>query len=579
MRGSLLLLLTAAMVLPAGEVRPQSAPLIPRRNYIDEHVFGRMERDRIPHTPLADDVEFFRRVSLDLTGRLPEPEAIRKFTADTDPAKREKLIDEIMATRFGRQIEKLRTPFIDRWAYFFGELFRNGLAQQGMGRNPFHDYIYDSLLLNIPYDEMVREMLTAKSTSNWRDGPSNLLVRDHVDAANDFEGINNEDSYDEMAITTSRLFLGVNLECISCHDGSGHLEKINLWLANHNRTDLWRQASFFSRTRVFRAYSIGQEYAVLDDGKGYDLKSKSVVRMQRYPADVSPHFLLTGESPAAEENWRSAYARMVTSSPQFARTTVNLIWAELMGMGIVDPPLDFDLARQDPNNPPPAPWTLQPSNPELLEALARDFTAHHYDLRYLIRLIVTSSAYQLSSQFPGEWNERYASYFARRVMRRLSPEQVCDAIQQATGVFDEIPIAGTTGKVHRVMETRSPEDIAGEKLKPMQHLLIAFGQNNRDKGERETGGSTVQASVLMNSEFVKNRIHPAPGNRAGKLLSHEPPLPNEEIVEDMFLAFLSRFPRTDEKKVGVDILEKFHSQGLEDLAWSLINKPEFILNH
>jgi hypothetical protein len=443
----------------------------------------------------------------------------------------------------------------------------------------FHDYIYDNLLLNLPYDEMVREMLTAKTRSNWRDGPSNLLVRDHVDGVKDFEGINDEDTYDEIAVTTTRLFLGVNLECISCHDGAKHLEKINLWLAAHKRTDVWRQASFFSHSRVFRPYSIGQEFAVMDDGTGYDLKSKSVVRMARYPADVSPRFLLTGEQPAAAENWRAAYARMITSHPQFARATVNLIWAELMGTGIVDPPFDFDLARQDPKNPPPAPWTLQPSNPELLDALARDFTAHHYDLRYLIRLIVTSNAYQLSSRFPGEWNERYSSYFARRVTRRMSPEQICDAVQQATGVFDEIPIAGTTAKVHRVMETRSPEDIGGEKLKPMQHVLIAFGQNNRDKGERETGGSTVQASVLMNSEFVKSRIHPSPANRMGQLLAHNPPLENGAMVDEMFLAFLSRYPIATEKRAAVESLEKYHSQGLEDLAWSLINRPEFILNH
>ena len=101
----------------------------------------------------------------------------------------------------------------------------------------------------------------------------------------------------------------------------------------------------------------------------------------------------------------------------------------------------------------------------------------------------------------------------------------------------------------------------------------------RDKGERETGGSTVQASVLMNSQFVKSRIHPTPANRLGELLAHEPPLPNEQIVEEMFLAFLSRFPEPGEKTAGVEVLQQFHAQGLEDLAWSLINKPEFIVNH
>ncbi|HWB97121.1 MAG TPA: DUF1553 domain-containing protein [Bryobacteraceae bacterium] len=572
-------LLVLGLLLAAASPLFGGTPDIVRRNYIDELVLGKMQRDHVPHAPLSGDTEFLRRITLDLTGRLPEPEAIRKFTADQDPSKREKLIDGMMATKFGLQIEKLRTPFIDRWAYFFGELFRNGTAQQGMGRNMFHDYIYDSLLLNLPYNEMVEEMITAKTRSNWRDGPSNLLIRDHVDGVKDFEGINDEDSYDEMAITTTKLFLGVNLECISCHDGARHLEKINLWLAQRKRTDLWRQASFFSRSRVFRPYSIGQEFGLLDDGTGYDLKSKSVVRMERYPADVSPHFLLTGEQPAQGQNWRAAYARMITSNAQFPRTIVNLIWAELMGAGIVDPPLDFDLARQDPKNPPPAPWTLQPSNPELLDALAKDFVEHHYDLRYLIRTIVTSSTYQLSSHFEGEWKERYGSYFARHTVRRLSPEQVCDAIQSATGVFEEIPIAGTTGKVSRVMQSRSPEDLSGEKLKPMQHLLIAFGQNNRDKGEKETGGSTVQASVLMNSQFVKSRIRPSAENRMGKLLAHNPPLSNGEIVEEMFLAFCSRYPNPEEKKAGIEVLEKYHDQGLEDLAWSLVNKAEFILNN
>ncbi|MGI8988341.1 MAG: DUF1553 domain-containing protein [Bryobacteraceae bacterium] len=518
---------------------------------------------------MSSDTEFLRRITLDLTGRLPEPDVIRKFVADKESGKRDKLVDEIMATRFGLQIEKLRTPFMDRWAYFFGELFRNGTAQQGLGRNMFHDYIYDSLLLNLPYNEMVNEMITARTRSNWRDGSSNLLVRDHVDGVKDFEGINNEDSYDEMAITTTKLFLGINIECVSCHDGKAHLEKINGGLSKLKRADLWRQASFFSKTRVFRPYSIGQEFAVLDDGKGYDLKSKSVVRMERYPADVSPRFILTGEEPNPGENWRVAYARMLTSHPQFARAIVNLIWAELMGVGIVDPPLEFDMARQD----------TQPSNPELLDALAKDFVAHNYDLRHLIRTIVTSSTYQLSSRFDGEWKDSYAPYFGRRFIRRLSPEMICDAIQQAVDVFDDIPVVGTTIKVNRVMQTRSPEDIGGDKLKPMLHLLVSFGQNNRDKGAKETNGSTVQASVLMNSQFVKDRIKPTEKNRMGKLMAHNPPLSNEEIIDEMFLAFLSRWPKTAEKKVALESLEKYHAQALEDLAWGLVNTVDFVFDY
>ncbi len=543
--------------------------VVPEKNFIDRFIFDRMKRDNIPHAGLSPDTEFFRRIHLDLTGRLPDPAAIRKFVADKDPAKRDKVIEELMATKFGFQLAKIQTPFLDRWSYFFGELFRNGTAQQGTGRNVFHDYLYDSLMLKVPYDQLVTEMITAKTRSNWQDGPSNLLVRDHVDGAKDVEGVNNEDGFDEMAITTSRLFLGINLECVSCHDGKGHLEKINTGLAKIKRVEMWRQASFFSKTRVFRPYSISQEFAVQDDYPGYDLSSKSVVRMQRYKADINPRFILTGEEPRPGENWRAAYARMLTSHPQFARATVNLIWAELMGVGIVDPPLDFDLAKQD----------TQPSNPELLDALAKDFVEHRYDLRYLIQTIVTSNAYQLSSGFNGEWKDSYAPYFARHFIRRLSPEMICDAIQQSTDVFEEIPIAGTSIKVQRVIQTRSPEDLGGAKLRSMVHLLTSFGQNNRDKGEKETTGSTVQASVLLNSPFVKERIKPGRPNRIGKLMQSDPPKSNEEIVDEMFLAFLARWPNAAEKKTAIESLEKYHGQGLEDLAWGLINKVEFVFNY
>ncbi len=543
--------------------------VIPEKNFIDKFIFERMKRDKIPHAGLSSDPEFFRRIQLDLTGRLPEPAVIRAFVADKDPAKRDKVIEELMATKFGLQLAKIQTPFLDRWSYFFGELFRNGTAQQGMGRNVFHDYLYDSLMLRVPYDQIVTEMITAKTRSNWQDGPSNLLVRDHVDGAKDLEGVNNEDGFDEMAITTSRLFLGINLECVSCHDGKGHLEKINTGLAKLKRVEMWRQASFFSKTRVFRPYSISQEFGVQDNYPGYNLKSKSVVRMQRYQADIQPRFILTGEEPLPGENWRSAYARMLTSHPQFARATVNLIWAELMGVGIVDPPLDFDLAKQD----------TQPSNPELLDALAKDFVEHRFDLRYLIQTIVTSNTYQLSSGFNGEWKDSYALYFARHFIRRLSPEMICDAIQQSTDVFEEIPIAGTSIKVQRVIQTRSPEDLGGPKLKSMVHLLTSFGQNNRDKGEKETSGSTVQASVLLNSPFIKERIKPGSTNRISKLMQSDPPKSNEEMVDEMFLAFLSRWPNASEKKAAIESLEKYHGQGLEDLAWGLVNKVEFVFNY
>jgi hypothetical protein len=342
---------------------------------------------------------------------------------------------------------------------------------------------------------------------------------------------------------------------------------------------MWRQAAFFSEMRIGRPYGIGQEFYLLDTGSGYDYHAPSVMRIGRYKADIAPEFLLTGERPKEGEPWREAYARMLTGHPQFARATVNLIWAELMGVGIVDPPFEFDLARQDPANPPAAPWTVQPSHPELLDALAKDFVAHKYDLRYLIRLIVTSSTYQLSSHFDGAWKDSYAPYFARHFVRRLPAEMICDAISQASGVFDTISVSGSDVKVKYVMQTRSSEDLGGKALQGMRDLLVSFGQSNRDKGEKDPGGSMVQASTLMNGAFVKERIKMKEGGRLWDLLHRSPPLSPAEIADEMFLAYLSRLPRAEEKAVLTATLDPQRPQTVEDLAWSLINRIEFIHNY
>jgi hypothetical protein len=565
------------------EVAPKAARRsnqpVPIRSFIDQFIFSKMERDGVPHAGLSTDAEFLRRVHLDLTGRLPEVEAIRKFLADKDSGKREKTIDALLATAIEGKIDKPETPFLDKWTYFFGDLFRNCSAELGArGRNLLRDYIYDALLLNRPYDEVVRELLTARTRDNFIDAASNFLLRDHVDDFNDVY-INQTDSYDEMAISSAKYFLGVNLECVSCHSGPGHLEKINLWLSHVRREQLWRQAAFFSNVLMSRPFGIGNEYELLDKGGHYDVTTRSARRMPRYKADLSPQFLLTGEKPKEGEPWREAYARMMTSDLQFARATVNLIWAELMGVGIVDPPTDFDLARLDPANPPPAPWTVQPSHPELLEALAGDFRDHHYDMRRLIRLIVSSSTYQLSSHFEGEWKSSYAQYFARHFVRRLPAEEICDAIDQATGIFPAIEVADGNVKVNYVLQTRSSEDIGGKDLEPIRLLLASFGQADRDKTERDFSGSTVQAAALLNSRFVKEHIKAQESGRLHKLLNHEPPLANDQIVDEMFLAFLSRLPLESEKAIAVKTLEEHHNQGLEDLAWALINKTEFLYNY
>jgi hypothetical protein len=558
--------------LPSVSTRP-----LVINNYIDEFIFSKIERDHIPRAELCSDVEFLRRVSLDLTGRLPEPEKIREFVKDADPKKREKLVDALMVTSTKGVTVKPSTPFLDRWTYFFSELFSVGNLN-GPGKTLFHHYLNNFLITNQPYDEFVRQILTATTRSTYASAEGNFLERYYVDQP-DQSTVNHEDTYDEWAIRTGRIFLGINFECISCHDGKNHLDKINLWLAEHKRADLWRQAAFFSKVKLYRPYGdLVDEFVLSNEGKGYyDTSSHSVVRIQRYKADVRPTFILTGEHPESGEDPRAAFARMLTSNIQFARATVNLFWSELFGVGIVDPPSGFDLARYGiPAEQIPAPWGPQTIQADLLDAMAKDFQAHHFNLRYLVRLIATSSAYQLSNRVEGPSKSAYSEYFARRLAHRLPAEQIWDAISQATGVFEEFNAGDAATKVQYVQQTVSPEDLPGNLAK----ILVSFGLDDRVLKPRSFDLSTLQSSVLLNSELVKAKLKAdAKSSRLGGLLSAEPPKANKEIVEELFLATLGRFPSPVESAFGEKLLAEHHAKGGEDLLWALMNKPEFILNY
>ena len=223
---------------------------------------------------------------------------------------------------------------------------------------------------------------------------------------------------------------------------------------------------------------------------------------------------------------------MLTSDPQFARATVNLLWAEMFGVGIVEPVFAFDLARLDPKNPPPAPWGLQPTHPELLEALAQYFRDNNYSIRSVVKLIAKSNAYQLSSQFPGEWKVDYAPYFARKFVRRLKAEEVYDSLVGATNLFTEVPIRGTdvkvelrgrgvfTGRVHQGSER---SDSQGDPLLPRvvrsdEPAILRAQQRRRD----HPGRSAHEQSARPSSDPA------AEGSYVAGLLKQD--LPDEEKI-------------------------------------------------
>jgi hypothetical protein len=273
---------------------------------------------------------------------------------------------------------------------------------------------------------------------------------------------------------------------------------------------------------------------------------------------------------------RQAYADLLIANPQFARAAVNLFWAQLMGRGIVDPPFGFDMARQDPANPPPAPWTIQPTHPELLNRLAEDFRLHGYDLRYLLRTIVSSTSYQLATEMDAPRTPSVDEHFAAHIARRLSAEELWDAISQSAGVFDEIKSLYAVRTYKRVMQASFYHDYEG-KLKNTFNLLQCFGQTDREEMPSDRS-SLVQAASLLNSDAVLARIKVQKGSRLETLLNAKPAHTDAEIVRELFLSTVSRYPTPQEESVGLKLLASNREQGAEDLLWALINRIDFIFN-
>lgn len=607
--------------LPPGE----QGEVITTGNLVDHYIFGKMEQDGVPHAGLCSDLEFYRRVHLDLWGRIPEAEDVRKFLADKSPDRRDELIREMLwiePEAFkplpGKEAKKKKDyknyddpslvdpAFISKWRYFFEDLFRNKYTYAGVHffntAEGFRNYLELFLKYDLPYDYFVRDMLTASGLSGKNSGPTGYLIRNAVDGA---DGPNHEDTCDEIAIHATQDFLGVNLNCISCHDGANHLEKTNLWLTQRKREEFWRQAAFFADTRIFKGSSEKRDY-VLTDGPtlreaggwrqsaGYQMDSKSSIRVPRnISVKLEPEFMLTKEKPEKSRNLREEFARMVTSEFQFAKVIVNLIWSRLMTVGIVDPPLDWDLARQDPDNPPPAPWTIQPSHPELLEALARDFQKKNYDLRNLMRTICESRAYQLSSKFEGEYKKEWDRYYARRMVRRLTSEEVYDALAKATNVFghgrpqsQDLPPEYTSQWSGYAMDLPGPLKETQFCDEDLKEFLFFFNRSDRETKWPATNASVLQASLMMYSNLVLKKLRASTeGSRTGSLLQKHPPDTWQEqanvrkLVEEVYLCTLTRLPTDEEMTISQAHLVDHQEKGLENLQWALLNKLEFLVNY
>lgn len=541
---------------------------VKRHNFIDDYLFGRMAKDHIPHACLSSDEEFLRRVTLDLTGAIPDAGAVRNFLEDHRPDKRDRVIDSLMGS----------DAYIDRWTYYFGTLFHVGRGGLGPGADLFYLWLREQLRANRPFDASVRDMLTQSGKLNYLGQAAVSYYLRSIVYEKEF--VMEEDTDDERTVDIFRDFMGMNISCISCHAGAGHVDKINLWLLKRTREQFWQQAAFLGKTHT--VYYSSDYFRVDDTGRGYNFKEHSIARPPRSGGPDGPAFLLTGEKPDPRKDLRDEMARMLTAHPQFARATVNRFWAFFMGAGMVEPIDGFDLARLDPRNPPPKPWTIQPTNSELLEALADDFRTHGYDLRRLFQRIVKSSAYQLSSGFQGEWRDAYADYYARKLARPLSAEELYDAIVKSTGVSDNIVKYGkeenvekaSQVKVDYVMQLPTPDDMGGKDLTAVSYWLGAFGMR---KGT--VAPSLLQPMLLMNHEVVRKRVMAEDGVVA-QLLAADPPISDQKLIEELYLRTLSRYPHPDEGSLLKNKLQSGDRKtAAQDIEWVLLNKLDFVFDY
>ncbi len=472
-----------------------------------------------PSKPVVDST-FLRRAYLDVIGRLPSPEETKAFLNDTSADRRSKLIDRLLT----------RPEYADFWANKWADLLRP---------NPYHagikavynldSYLRESFRANKPYDRFARELLTAQG-STFRDGAT-VLFRDRREPA-------------ELTTMISQLFLGIRLDCARCH---------------HHPFEVYGQDEFYSFAAFFSR--IGRK------GTGISAPISGSEEMIFTAKSGSVAHPLTGKQMAArplfgkitevdeESDLRVVLADWITSpdNPYFARVIVNRVWADLMGRGIVEP-ID-DLRATNP-----------PTNPALLDALADDFRKNKYDLKKLLRTIMTSRVYSLSS-IPTDRNAGDLRNYSRYYRQRLRAEVLLDAVSDITGVSETFAALPQGSRAMQLWTHRS-----------QSLFLDSFGRpdpNQDPPCERTTDSSMVQVLHLMNAPGIHRKV--TSDNARPSLLATSKKSP-KEIVEELYLWVYARLPSADENAVALKFFaEKGISrrQSAEDLLWALINTPEF----
>ena len=475
------------ILMPVSPVPVQRAEL-PANNFIDSDVYEKLALLRIHPSSLCTDAEFLRRVSLDLTGSLPGPGEVDSFLEDRSPDKRSRIIDRL-----------LETPgYVDFRSLKLADMLRlNSRFMQPEGVETYYRWIHDQVALNTPWDQFVRDLLGGSGLT-FQNGPAN-----YYQAATDPT---------LLAEATAQTFLGVRMQCARCHH-----HPFESWTQN----DYYSFAAFFARVGRKPGVEYQEEHIFAADS-GDVIQPRSHKLMQPAPLG-GPALVITNG-----EDRRLALARWLTSpdNVQFARATVNSLWADLFGKGIVDPVDDMRVS-----NP--------PSHEKLLDDLSQQFIQQHYDVKWLLRTITNSRTYQLSSQ-PTATNIHDSHHFARALPRRLTAEEALDAIDTVTGQedrFGDMPVGAPaialtdshTGNYFLQVFGKSKREVLGDCTRD--------NQPNLSESLHMINGSDIEAKIEGRSGWLHQQIKAGASDSA--------------IVQSLYVRALGRHPTADEMKLAL----------------------------
>ncbi|HYV31698.1 MAG TPA: DUF1549 and DUF1553 domain-containing protein, partial [Candidatus Binatia bacterium] len=503
-------------------------------NFIDQHVHAKLRKMKILPSQLTTDAEFIRRVYLDLAGLPPRAQRVRAFLSDNTPEKekREKLIDELLDN----------SDYVEFWANKWADLLQ--CNSEKLGEKAvwlYRGWIRQQIARNTPYDEFVRAVLLARGSSYENPAVNYLRVLREPG---------------KMAEDVSQTFLGVRFNCNKCHD-----HPFERWTQNQ----YYEEAAYFAQV-AFKKGQVGQNVIFQEAGGSFQITAEEVLynnyaggEVKHLKTDnvVAPRVPVghVRESQPGEDR-RAAFVDWLTSkdNPYFAKSVANRVWSYFLGKGIIDPVDDIRAG-----NP--------PSNPELLNALTTYLVENRFDLKKLMRLICQSRTYQLSI-VKNKWNEDDTLNFSHAMPRRLSAEQMVDAMAVATGTRVKLNGVPTGMRAVQIPDGM----VAGNDF------LTLFGRPKRQSAcecERSNNLTLSHALSLINGTTIGEAVS-STNSRIAKLAVTEKD--DKKLIEEIYLNCLSR-PPSEKELAAVKFADGTNRlEVAQDLAWALLNSPAFLFN-